>query len=160
MKSSMTFIQSNGWTEIDLILKQKWRRFIWRQVSFKLIEIVILWVDNTTPFGFSLFWYFWHIKFQSLKLPCLAKDQWWGSVPEIRIWSILFIKSDLKWCLHVSRSLILYLITHPWVMDNNCVKYPDLTWQWGVIAVRSYGLDTDIWYMWTVTLTLEIWHWV
>ena len=36
MKSSMTFIQSNGWTEIDLILKQIWRRFIWRQVSFKL----------------------------------------------------------------------------------------------------------------------------
>ena len=35
MKSSMTFIQSNGSTEIDLILKQKWRRFIWRQVSFK-----------------------------------------------------------------------------------------------------------------------------
>ena len=28
MKSSMTFIQSNGWTEIDLILKQIWRRFI------------------------------------------------------------------------------------------------------------------------------------
>ena len=25
----------NGWTEKDLILKQKWRRFIWRQVSFK-----------------------------------------------------------------------------------------------------------------------------
>ena len=34
MKSSMTFIQSNGWTEIDLILKQIWRRFIWWQVSF------------------------------------------------------------------------------------------------------------------------------
>ena len=34
MKSSMTFIQSNGWPEIDLILKQKWRRFIWWQVSF------------------------------------------------------------------------------------------------------------------------------
>ena len=34
MKSSMTFFQSNGWTEIDLILKQKWRRFIWWQVSF------------------------------------------------------------------------------------------------------------------------------
>ena len=39
MKSSMTFIQSNGWTEIDLILKQKWRRFIWWQVSFKYDSI-------------------------------------------------------------------------------------------------------------------------
>ena len=28
MKSRMTFIQSNGCTEIDLILKQIWRRFI------------------------------------------------------------------------------------------------------------------------------------
>ena len=26
-----------------------------------------------------------------------------GSVPKIRIWSILLIKSDLKWCIHISR---------------------------------------------------------
>ena len=31
-----------------------------------------------------------------------------GSVPEIRIWSILSIKSDLKWCIHLSRRLFLY----------------------------------------------------
>ena len=31
-----------------------------------------------------------------------------GSVPEMRIWSILLIKSDLKWCIHLSRSLYLY----------------------------------------------------
>ena len=37
MKSSMKFIQSNGSTEIDLKLKQIWRRFIWRQVSFNFI---------------------------------------------------------------------------------------------------------------------------
>ena len=30
------------------------------------------------------------------------------SVPEMRIWSILLIKSDLKWCIHLSRSLFLY----------------------------------------------------
>ena len=30
-----------------------------------------------------------------------------GSVPELRIWSILLIKSDLKWCIHLS-SLFLY----------------------------------------------------
>ena len=28
-----------------------------------------------------------------------------GSVPEMRIWSISLIKSDLKWCIHLSRSL-------------------------------------------------------
>ena len=27
----------------------------------------------------------------------------------MRIWSILLIKSDLKWCIHLSRSLFLYL---------------------------------------------------
>ena len=27
------------------------------------------------------------------------------------------------------------VMTHPWVMDNNCVKYyPDQTWQWRVMA--------------------------
>ena len=30
-----------------------------------------------------------------------------GSVPEMRIWSILLIKSDLKWCLHL-RKLYFY----------------------------------------------------
>ena len=27
----------------------------------------------------------------------------------LRIWSILLIKSDLKWCIHLSRSLYVYL---------------------------------------------------
>ena len=30
------------------------------------------------------------------------------SLPEMRIWSILLIQSDLKWCIHPSRSLFLY----------------------------------------------------
>ena len=29
----------------------------------------------------------------------------------MRIWSILLIKSDLKWCIHLSRSLFLYFET-------------------------------------------------
>ena len=33
-----------------------------------------------------------------------------GSIPEMRIWSILFIKSDIKWCIHLSRSPFLYLL--------------------------------------------------
>ena len=32
-----------------------------------------------------------------------------GPVPEMRSWPILLIKSDLKWCIHLSRSLFLYL---------------------------------------------------
>ena len=31
-----------------------------------------------------------------------------GSVLEMRIWSILLIQSDLKWCIHLGRSLFLY----------------------------------------------------
>ena len=42
MKSSMTFIHSNGCTGIDLILKQIWRRFIWRQVNFKVYSLYII----------------------------------------------------------------------------------------------------------------------
>ena len=37
-----------------------------------------------------------------------------GSVPEMRIWSILLIKSFVKWCIHLSRSLFLnfnYLVS-------------------------------------------------
>ena len=46
------------------------------------------------------------------------------------------------------------VMTHPWVFDNNCVKYyPDPTWQWRVMA-RTPILR----YVCTVNLT--IWPWV
>ena len=32
-----------------------------------------------------------------------------GSLPEMRIWSILLIKSDLKWCIHLGKSLFIFL---------------------------------------------------
>ena len=34
------------------------------------------------------------------------------------------------------------VMTHPWVMDNNCVKlYPDTTWQWGnMVRTRTLGM--------------------
>ena len=109
-------------------------------------------------------------------------------------------------CVHCYLDIKIWrwvkVMTHPWVMDNNCVKYmyyPDRSWQWGVkartripanvrfdhvlgyltlgqghdtpmghgqqlsrskLAVRSYGPDTDFWYVCNVTLTLEIWPWV
>ena len=48
------------------------------------------------------------------------------------------------------------VMTHPWVMDNNCVKfYPDPTWQWRVMA-RTHLFC----YVCTLTLTLEVWPWV
>ena len=43
-----------------------------------------------------------------------------GSVPEMRIWSMFLIKSDLKWCIHLSRSLLLYCNDR---QLNICVVY-------------------------------------
>ena len=63
---------------------------------------------TTISFGFSLLWLFWFITFQLLKLLWLVKYHWYGSVPEMWLWSILSIKSGLKWCIHLSRSLFLY----------------------------------------------------
>ena len=42
-------------------------------------------------------------------------------------------------------------MTHPWVMDNNFVKYPDPTWQWRVMArtqiMGTCMCDLDFWDM-------------
>ena len=48
----------------------------------------------------------------SISRPISHTDE--GSVPEMRIWSILLIKSDLKWCIRLSRSVFLcfnYLVS-------------------------------------------------
>ena len=74
----------------------------------KLTEIVILWVYYTIPFGFSLVWHFWGITFQLLNYFVWLRITDEGSIPEIRIRSILLIKSDLKWCIHLSRGLFSY----------------------------------------------------
>ena len=52
------------------------------------IEIVILWVYYTIPFGFSLFRHFLVINFQLfiLNVWLMITDE--GSLPEMRIWSI------------------------------------------------------------------------
>ena len=68
-----------------------------------------LWVYYTIPFDISLFWHVWDISFQLLKLLLWLRTTDEGSVPEMRIWSILLIKSDLKWCIHLGRSLFVYL---------------------------------------------------
>ena len=73
-------------------------------VSFESIKIFRdkivwncnLWVYYTIPFGFSLFWHVRDISFQLLKLLLWLRTTDEGSVPEMRIWSILWIKSGLK----------------------------------------------------------------
>ena len=49
---------------------------------------------------------------------------------------------------------LVKVMTHPWVMDNNCVKYyPDPTWQWGVMA-RTRNLGMCALWPWPWRLTL------
>ena len=47
-----------------------------------------------------------------------------GSVPEMRIWSILLIKSDIKWCVHFIRSIFIYLFLQLYKLYifRQCVK--------------------------------------
>ena len=75
--------------------------------ALNLIEIVILWVYYTIPFCISLFRRILCVTFQLFKLVIWPRITDEGSVPEMCIWSILLIKSDLKWCIHFSRSLFI-----------------------------------------------------
>ena len=40
-----------------------------------------------------------------------------GLLPEMRIWSILLIYSDLKWCIHRSKSLFSY---YTYKVEEDC----------------------------------------
>ena len=72
--------------------------------------------------------------------------------------------TDLWYVCTVTLTLEIWpwvkVMTHPWVMDNNCVKYyPDPTWQWGVMdRTRILG----IWALWPWTWRYDLgsrsWH--
>ena len=64
----------------------------------KFIPIVIFRIYYMASiFGFSFFWYFCGISFQFLSYFVWLRITHEGSVPEMRIWSILLMKFDLKW---------------------------------------------------------------
>ena len=82
-------------------------------IMFKLIVIVILWVYNTIPFGFNLFWHFldiisqlWYY-FQIVWLRITDE----GSVPEMRIWSILLILIPIQNGVYIFVEVPLYINT-------------------------------------------------
>ena len=54
----------------------------------KFIEIVILWVYYTIPFGFTLFWQFLASLLNIINYVVWLRISDEGSVPEMRIWSI------------------------------------------------------------------------
>ena len=79
---------------------------------------IILWVCYTIPFGFGLFRHIWASFFNFLNYFAWLRITDEGSVPEMRVWSILLIKSYLKWCIHFSRSLFLYITcTSTWCVS-------------------------------------------
>ena len=71
----------------------------------KLIEIVILWVFLHHPCWLQLVLALSDCHFQFLNYFVWLRIPDEGSLPEMRIWSILLVLSDLKWCKHHSRSL-------------------------------------------------------
>ena len=87
-----------------------------RASKFSELKLIIDWNCNfvgyyTIPFGFSLFQHFWSsITFYLVKYFVWLRITDEGSVPEMRIWSILLINSNLKWCKRLSRSLFLYWV--------------------------------------------------
>ena len=52
------------------------------------------------------------------------------------------------------------VMTHPGVMDNNCVKYyPDPAWQWGVMARTRISSMCALWpWPWRNDLGSRLWH--
>ena len=81
----------------------------WGHQNFR---IKIYWNYNfvgyyTIPFGFSLFWHFQVDIFNFWNLFVWRRISGEGSLSEMRIWSIFLVNSDLKWCIHLSRSLFL-----------------------------------------------------
>ena len=63
---------------------------------------------HTIPLVLVCFGTFWASLFNFFNYFVWLRITDEGSVPETRIWSILLIKSDFKWCIHLKRSLLLH----------------------------------------------------
>ena len=80
----------------------------------KWTELVIFVVYYTIPFGSACFSTFWASICNVWNYFIWLRITDEGSVPEIRIWSMLLIKSDLKWCIHLVE-VSFYISTSWWV---------------------------------------------
>ena len=113
---------------------------------------------RTPNSGMSALWP-WHKRYDLGLRSWHTLGSWTISV-EVFSWSKLAVKNccpDTNFRYACTMTLTLEIqpwvkvMTHPWVMDNNCVKYPYPTWQWGVMTGHRF------WYVCSVTLTIEIW---
>ena len=72
--------------------------------------------------------------------------------------------TDFQYVCTVTLTLEIWpwvkVMTHPWVMDNNCVKYyPDPTWQWRVMARTRISSMCALWpWPWRYDLGSRSWH--
>ena len=91
----------------------------------------------------------------------------------IIVWNIIQIERGIEelWpihgfpvCVHCDLDLEIWpwvkVMTHPWVMDNNCVKYySDPTWQWGVMARTQVSSMCALWpWPWRYDPRSRSWH--
>ena len=79
---------------------------MFRTCRLRTASVVCLHFDEAPPSGgvISNFWIFSNMLDYFVWLRIIDE----GSLPEMRIWSTLLNESDLKWCIHLSRSLFLY----------------------------------------------------
>ena len=85
-------------------------RSVWEHQNF---YVKIDWKCNFMGLLHHPFWLYLNLAlsgnhFQRLKPLVWLRVTDEGSLPEMRIWSILLIEYDLKWCIHLSRSLFSY----------------------------------------------------
>ena len=71
--------------------------------------------------------------------------------------------TDFQYVCTVTLTLEIWpwvnVMTHPWVMNNNCVKYPYPTWQWGVLAQTWILGMCSLWpWPWIYDLGSRSWH--
>ena len=126
---------------------------IWRRIFIsknRILDIKI-WTRITAPCCHVLLFilYFW------LRIT----DE--GSVPEMRIWSKLLIKSVLKWCIHLRRSLFLYLISENLVFDIKEFHFLCQKWiHFDVIISRLNDIFTSLVIVGSSSFINDLEHWL
>ena len=134
-----------------------------------MIKIVIVRVYYTIRFYFSLFCHFWasFIIFLNYIVWLRITDE--GSVPEMSMWSIVLIKYDLKWWLHLSRSLFLYWRAY---LNVSALKYLE-TFNREILCISSdlksikaikdrkriSNVDVDVFALFLIFLSYHLTSW-
>ena len=122
---------------------------------YAIIEIVILRVYYTIFVGISLFWHFLGITFQLLKLLFWLRITDEGSLPEMRIWSILLIKYELNG-VYILVEVSFYIFTlHIKTEDQNLTDVPEFFRYRQRDISRYHGYCTYVIFVLVVHIRLE-----